>query len=124
MRTKFELNRMYRLDAIVFTHIHTQTHTHTHIHTYIHTSPPKIAQMNSEDLITYKYIKISKSNFFTIAILSLHSICSESKKGFKILGFSPPLPSICLIFFIKKINASLVHLSELNLIFLSVPLLD
>ena len=27
--TKFELNRMYRLDAIVVTHIHTHIHTHT-----------------------------------------------------------------------------------------------
>ena len=27
----------------------------------------------------YKYVKISKTNFFTITILSLHSICSESK---------------------------------------------
>ena len=36
--------------------------------------------MNSGDLKTYKCVKISKSNFFTITILSLHSICSESKK--------------------------------------------
>ena len=36
--------------------------------------------MNSGDLKTYKYVKISKSNFFTITMLSLHSICSESKK--------------------------------------------
>ena len=34
--------------------------------------------MNSGDLKTYKYEKISKSNFFTTSILSLHSICSES----------------------------------------------
>ena len=27
----------------------------------------------------YKCIKISVSNFFTITILSLHNICSESK---------------------------------------------
>ena len=37
--------------------------------------------MNSRDLKTSKYVKISKSNFFAITILSLHSICSESKKG-------------------------------------------
>ena len=37
--------------------------------------------MNSGDLKRYKYVKISKSNFFTITILSLHSIHSESKKG-------------------------------------------
>ena len=36
--------------------------------------------MNSGDLKTYKYVKITKSNFFTITILSLHSIYSESKK--------------------------------------------
>ena len=36
--------------------------------------------MNSGDLKMYKYVKISKSNFFTITLLSLHSICSESKK--------------------------------------------
>ena len=35
--------------------------------------------MNSGDLKTYKCVKISKSNFFTIAMLSLHSMCSESK---------------------------------------------
>ena len=29
IRTKFELNRKYRLDAIVFIHMHTHTHTHT-----------------------------------------------------------------------------------------------
>ena len=36
--------------------------------------------MNSRDLKMYKYVKISKSNFFMITILSLNSICSESKK--------------------------------------------
>ena len=35
--------------------------------------------MISGDLKTYKNIQISKSNFFTITILSLNSICSESK---------------------------------------------
>ena len=30
VHTKFELNRMHRLDAIMFTHIH--THTYTCIH--------------------------------------------------------------------------------------------
>ena len=39
--------------------------------------------MNSGDLNTYKHVKISKSNIFTITMLSLHSICSESKKQFK-----------------------------------------
>ena len=37
--------------------------------------------MNSGDLKTYKCVKIWKSNVLTITILSLHSICSESKKG-------------------------------------------
>ena len=32
LNNKFELNRMHRLDAIEFTHIH----THIYIHTYIH----------------------------------------------------------------------------------------
>ena len=73
---KFELNRMYHLNAIVFTHI--RTHTRTHTHTYI---TMKIAYMNSGDLKTYKSVKISKLIFFTITILSLHSICSESKKS-------------------------------------------
>ena len=36
--------------------------------------------MNSEDLKAYKYDKISKLNFFTITMLSLHIIRSESKK--------------------------------------------
>ena len=35
--------------------------------------------MNSGDIKMYKYVKISKSNFFTITILSIHSTCSESK---------------------------------------------
>ena len=46
--------------------------------------------MNSGDLKTYKYFKISKLNFFSITILSLHSICSESNNqqrfNFKILN--------------------------------------
>ena len=82
IHTKCDINRMYRLDAIVFTHIHTYTYTHmhTHIHAYITT---KIAHMNSGDLKMYKCVKTAKSNFFKNAILSLHSICSESNKYFK-----------------------------------------
>ena len=38
--------------------------------------------MSSGDLETYICVKISKSIFFAIAILSLHSICSESKNPF------------------------------------------
>ena len=37
--------------------------------------------MNSGDFKMHKYIKISKSIFFTITILSLHSICSESNNN-------------------------------------------
>ena len=37
--------------------------------------------MDSGDRKTYKYVKLSKSNFFTITVLSSHSICSECKKG-------------------------------------------
>ena len=40
--------------------------------------------MNSGDLKTYKYVKISKSNFFTITILFPHNVCSETKNAFKI----------------------------------------
>ena len=36
--------------------------------------------MNSENLKRYKYVKISRSNFFTTTIHSLHSVWSESKK--------------------------------------------
>ena len=72
MHTKFELNRMHSLDAIVFTHIH----THAHIHTYI---TAKIVQINSGALKTKKYVKISKSNFLTITILSFHDIYTKSK---------------------------------------------
>ena len=36
--------------------------------------------MHAGDLKTYQYVKISKSNIFTITILSLHRICSESNK--------------------------------------------
>ena len=75
INTKFEVNRMYCLDVIVFTHI--RTHMDTYTHTYIHHPENSI---NSGDLKTYKRVKISKSNFFTITILSLHSICSESNK--------------------------------------------
>ena len=35
--------------------------------------------MNSGDLKMYKYVKISKLNFFMFTILSLHSICLESE---------------------------------------------
>ena len=58
IHTQFEINRMYRLDAIVFTHIHIHTHTHTHIHTYIHTSPRKWHKRIPE---TSKRINTSKS---------------------------------------------------------------
>ena len=40
--------------------------------------------MNSGDLKTYKYVKISKLNFFTITMLSLHIMRSESKKYVRI----------------------------------------
>ena len=56
---------MHRLDAIVFTHV--LTHSHAHILAYI---AVKTAQMSSGDLKTYKYVKISKSNFFKTTILS------------------------------------------------------
>ena len=36
--------------------------------------------MNSGDLEPYKNIKISKSDFFLITILSLHTICPENEK--------------------------------------------
>ena len=36
--------------------------------------------MNSGDLKTYKYVKILELNFFTITILSLHLMRSESQK--------------------------------------------
>ena len=52
---------MHRLDVMVFTHMYAHTHTHTHMHAYIFV---KIAKMNSKDLKTHKYVKISKSNFF------------------------------------------------------------
>ena len=54
-----------------------RVHSHAYTHTYI---TPKIARMNSGGLKTYKCVKISKSKFFTITIISLHSICKESKK--------------------------------------------
>ena len=77
--TKFELNLMYRLDAIVFTHIH--THIYTHTHTYIH--PPENSINEFMRPQNYKYVKISKWNFFMITTLSLHSTCTESKKSSK-----------------------------------------
>ena len=39
--------------------------------------------MNSGDLKTVNCVEISKSNFFRITTLSLHSICSESKKKYQ-----------------------------------------
>ena len=35
--------------------------------------------MNSRDLKKYKYVKISKSNFLIVRILSLYTACSENK---------------------------------------------
>ena len=69
--TKFKLNRMHRLDTIMFTHIHTHQ-----IHAYI---TVKITLINSGYLKMYIYVKMSKSDFFMITILSSHNICSESK---------------------------------------------
>ena len=48
--------------------------------------------MNSGDLKMHKYVKISKSNFFTITIFSLHSIFLESNKE-KILALCGPVVS-------------------------------
>ena len=62
--TKFQLDRIERFGAIVFTYVH----THTHIHTYIRHS--KNIKMNSGPLKTYEYDKISKLNFFIITALS------------------------------------------------------
>ena len=39
IHTIFGLNRMHRIDAIVFTNI--RNYAHTHIHSYMHTSPEK-----------------------------------------------------------------------------------
>ena len=49
VHTKFKLNRMHRV------------HSHSYMHAYI---TVKIAQMNSRDLKTYKWAKISKSKIF------------------------------------------------------------
>ena len=38
--------------------------------------------MNSEEFKTYKYIKVSKSNFFLITIFNVHSIYSECNNFF------------------------------------------
>ena len=46
IQTKFKLNRMHYLDAIVFTHIHTNTHTRNH--TFGCIQQRKISIMNSE----------------------------------------------------------------------------
>ena len=103
IRTKFEFNRI-RLDTIVFTHMHTYVHTHTyvyihtHIHTYIHASPLKIAYMDSGDLkICQNHLKVKF--FFTITILSLHSISSESNTHL-------------LIKILRKLFIKTKHLSE------------
>ena len=73
MHTKFEFNEMLSCSL---------TCTRTHLRAYITT---KIAYMNSGDLKTHKCIKISKSMFFIITILSLRGIClkSESKTNKK-----------------------------------------
>ena len=69
MQSKFELNQKYRLDIIIF----------SRIHSYISV---KIAWMNSGHHKLFKYVKTSKSRFFMITMLSLHSICYKStKKG-------------------------------------------
>ena len=52
VHTKFELNRMNRLDAIVFTHVHPCT-------------AAKIVYMNLENIKIYKYV-ISQKQIFSL----------------------------------------------------------
>ena len=62
--------------------------------------------MNSGDLKTYKYVKISKPNSFTITMLSLHSICLEKSQ--------------CVVAIIKlnSINHTISkHLIQINYIY-------
>ena len=83
IQSKSELNRMYHLNTFNHTQTHfysltnTDTHSHTHKNIYIHALQYKIAKMNSGGLKTYTYVKISKSNFFMITILSLCRINSN-----------------------------------------------
>ena len=72
IRTKFKLIRMHRLNAIVFTHIHAHTHTCSHHHK---NSINKFRRPQS----VCKCFKILKSNVFTIIVISLHSVSSESQ---------------------------------------------
>ena len=70
---KFELNRMHRLYAVVFTHIHTLTHAYHRKNIINEFRRPQ----------NVMYVKISRLNVFIMTILSLHSKCSESKNLLK-----------------------------------------
>src|SRR5436190_11705198 len=60
------------------THTHSHTLTHTHIWTDIFSKPPFL---DSGDLKTDISTKISKSNFFTITILSPYILCMGESKN-------------------------------------------
>ena len=75
MHAKLELGRMYYLDAIVFTFIHTRTHAYIRASNIL-----KIVLMNSGDFKAYQYVKISKSNFFMITVLFLNNTYLETIK--------------------------------------------
>ena len=71
-RTKFQLNRIHCLNAIVFIHIHTYTHT------YIHHHENNINEFRRPQNISICHKLKVKFLHDMITILSLHSICSES----------------------------------------------
>ena len=72
--TKFELNRMHRLDAIVFTHIH------THTHTCIHLRKNSINEFRrSLNVLMHQNLKVEF--FHDYSNFLVWYICSESKNN-------------------------------------------
>ena len=71
--------------------------------------------MNSGDLKTYKYVKVSKSDFFTTTILFLHNICSERNK----MNIRSSKVYTCVISkFRHQTTPNLISIGEINLKFI------
>ena len=105
-------------------HLHTHIHTHAYRYTYAYIYHRKNS-INSGDLRIYKYVKISKSIFLMITILSFHSVSlASNNREIKFsacnlvlfnqtnlqLDFYYRVPFIFYTF-IKKINGLWLHLT-------------
>jgi hypothetical protein len=71
------MNKIRAIVEALVRHTHALLHKHAHI--YIHRDgTPKTTFSHSGELRTCKFIRISRSNFFTIMILS-HTYCVFEK---------------------------------------------